>query len=177
MARAWWRESLWCGCSGMHDARAWAGLAARPRRVGLRVTCLRRCTCQRGRRNSRCCSWSHKWHDMVGNWYTRRSHSWKPHSTLCSSSRSLRGQRTSCRIQSSCGSNTLPCRNCRMPQGIFHCGQEGSDKVTQRRDARAGLWDTPAGVATGPSQPPPITRAVDFARDRRFVRRFVRLVV
>ena len=55
-------------------------LAAQPRRVGRpsvshesatacgpRLTCLRRCTCQRGRRNSRCCSWSRSWNMSSSN--------------------------------------------------------------------------------------------------------------
>ena len=45
----------------------------------------------------------------------------------------------------------------------------------EAREARAGRADIPAGVATR-SQPPPIARAVDFARDRRFVWREGRVV-
>eukprot|EP00964_Phaeocystis_antarctica_P058172 scaffold34490_cov62-Phaeocystis_antarctica.AAC.2 len=53
---------------------------------------------------------------------------------------------------------------------MIRCGQEGSGKVTQGREARARRADKPAAVAAR-SQPPPIASAVDFDRDRRFVRR------
>eukprot|EP00964_Phaeocystis_antarctica_P076287 scaffold47162_cov54-Phaeocystis_antarctica.AAC.2 len=54
--------------------------------------------------------------------------------------------------------------------------QEGRGTVRQGRKGRVGRADRPAGVATR-SQLPPIARAVDFARDPRFVRRVVSLVV
>ena len=52
-------------------ARAWAVGGSTIRRVGPRVTCLRRCTCHRSRRNSRCCSWSRN----SRRWDNYRSHS------------------------------------------------------------------------------------------------------
>ena len=66
--------------------------------------------------------------------------------------------------------------------GLTVTGQKGAGGGVRRgkrrqeaREARAGRADIPAGVATR-SQPPPIARAVDFARDRRFVRREGRVV-
>eukprot|EP00964_Phaeocystis_antarctica_P063073 scaffold37830_cov55-Phaeocystis_antarctica.AAC.2 len=60
--------------------------------------------------------------------------------------------------------------------------QEGMGTVRRGRKARVGRADRPAvatrshGLTVRP-QLPPIARAVDFTRDRRFVRRVVSLVV
>ena len=52
-------------------------------------------------------------------------------------------------------------------RGIIAASKKAAARLGKGEKARAGLWDTPAGTATR-SQPPPIARAVDFARDRRF---------
>eukprot|EP00964_Phaeocystis_antarctica_P023671 scaffold13223_cov61-Phaeocystis_antarctica.AAC.2 len=68
----------------------------------------------------------------------------------------------------------LRTRRQRQRQGY---AREGSSTGAGRADRPAGVVTRSVTVVVVVIQPPPIARAVDFARDRRFVRRVVSFVV
>ena len=150
--------------------------------------------CQKSSWNSRSRRWSRKCHRLCKR-YNRRMHSRKPRCRHCSRSCRLYGRKHSRDRRHSFGRNhrqmasrnrrshnrdrkhsylvnrcsnrrcnTRPCRSL-ASCSMIRCGQEGSVKVTQGREARAGRVDTPAAIAVR-SQPPPIACAVDSTRDR-----------
>ena len=170
-----------------HGARAWAGLAARPRRVGPRVTCLRRLLGQSGRRNSRSCSRSRS--RIPGPRPSRPHHSphYRDHHSSHHSShhspRDPKDHRSRYCIRCCSRYCIRYCNFRRSPQQqhtALCCEQVSSGTVEQKGgNGRAGRADRPASVATR-SELPPIACAVDSARGRRCVRRegwAVRLVV
>eukprot|EP00964_Phaeocystis_antarctica_P003818 scaffold2052_cov60-Phaeocystis_antarctica.AAC.1 len=156
------------GAAARRSGVGWVPGGSARRCVGPRVTCLRCGTCRRGRRNSRSCSWSRSCPSRTNDRNLRRR--------VHPKSRSFRRKRSRRRS---------------------HCGQKGGGGAFSKRSARKAQarrqWQLtvrqgkegrahgagrhrPAVVATR-SQPPPIASAVYSARDRRFVRRVVTLVV
>ena len=164
------------------------------------MTCLRRCTGHTDRRNSRRCSRSrrnstpcrsYRYHSRRRSWRYSRRHSLCRscrHSCCrrrCQTSHSCRctGCRTS-RRSSTCSRRCMRrhswSRRYPNPGTCTHrCEQEGHTRqhtvLMGKREGSVGAGRPAAGATR--SQLPPSVPAVDFARDRRVVRRERRRVV
>ena len=187
---------------------SWLGGLCHGARGGQRVTCLRRCTghtdrrnsrrCSRSRRNSTPCRSQHRYHSRRRSRRYSRCHSGRRSRCRSFRRRSRRKSRHSLsRSSGRTSRRSSTCSRCCMhrhswsrrypnPGTCTHrCEQKKATRASahgsdgQKRGLGVGAGRPAAGATR--SQLPPSAPAVDFARDRRVVRRergrVVRLVV